>query len=758
MNDQPKAPTSSSTPQRTSTPQRVSTRPAAASKPPSVPPVRRQSVKPNSTSAAKPAAASGTPAFSTSGTGGGGTKPPTKNGKKQPEGPRWKRNTKRIALGALIAGCAVLILGFLGLAVRYTMLDVPTPNEFAQAQSSTIYYADGETVMGRLGVADRKIVDISTLPEYVPQAFIASEDRSFYTNPGIDVQGTARALFKTVVLGKKQGGSTITQQYVERYYVGTTTTSIKGKIDEALLAYKIDNEQDKDVVLGNYINTIYYGRGAYGVDAASRQYYGKPASELTVAETALLVGVLPAPSAFDPRVSPEDAERRWNYVMNAMLEEGYITQAEFNSAQFPETIEYKNTDTYGGTKGYLLSTALKEVEAQTGITQDEIESMGYTVVTTIDKKAQSATVKAVNKIPDDHAPNLEVGAVTLNPKTGAILSMYGGSDYLKRQRNAVTQDIAQAGSTFKPFALIAALEADISLQTKYSGKNLMTVPGFEKKVRNFNNDSFGKISLVDATAYSVNSVYAQLGQQVGPEAVKEVAIRAGLPEDTMGLEDNAANVLGTASPHVLDMAAAYATIANGGVHNDPYIVEQVLDSDGNVVYQHEVESNPVFTSDVMADATYAMTQVVQKGSGSYVKELGRPVAGKTGTSNDNKSAWFVGFTPQVVGAVALYQVGEDGSAEDITTFGGFQQITGGTVPSRVFTWMMAPILKDLPVEKFPKRANIGYVPVTTPTPSVTPSSKPQPTETTEPEPEPTDTSEPLPTETPLPDPTLTPAP
>jgi len=731
---------SAGTPKQGSQPVRRSTRPTPANRP--------ASVRPGS--GTKPAAASGTPAFS------GGGKPPTggKKKTKQPEGPRWKRILKRTALGMLIAGCAAMVLGFLGLAIRYNMLDIPEPDDFAQAQASTIYYADGETAIGTLGVANRKIVDIETLPEYVPQAFVASEDRSFYTNPGIDVGGTARALFKTVVLGKKQGGSTITQQYVERYYVGKTTTSIKGKIDEALLAYKIDNEQEKNEVLGNYINTIYYGRGAYGIEAASQQYYKKSAKDLTVSEAALLVGILPAPSAWDPAKDPGQAEYRWNYVMNAMESEGYITSSERALATFPETVEYQNEDKYGGPKGYLLTSALKEVEKSTGITQEEIESRGYTIITTFDRKAQRATEKAVAKMPDDHDPNLQVGAVTLDVKTGAILSMYGGTDYLERQRNAVTQDIAQAGSTFKPFALIAALEDGISLKTKFSGRNLMTVPGFEKKVRNFGNDSFGQIDLATATAYSVNTVYAQLGQKVGPENVKDVAIRAGLPEDTAGLKDNAANVLGTASPHVIDMARAYATIANNGVRTEPYMIAQVLDAQGEVVYEHEVESEAVFAADVMADTTYAMEQVVKKGSGRFVQELERPVAGKTGTSNDNKSAWFVGFTPQVVGAVALYQVGEDGSAENITTFGGFDQITGSTVPARIFTWMMGPILKNLPIEEFPPRANIGVVATPTPTASPSPSATPTPTKTTAPPPDPEPSVTPEPSTTP--EPTVTP--
>lgn len=725
---------------RPSTPKRVSTKP----------PVR--------TTASTPVRRSVAPTPAPSGSFTAPPKPPTKNGSKSNGGngdqPRWKRVTKRTAIGVLIGGTAVLVLGFLALAISYARIQVPDADDFAQAQSSTIYYADGETVMGRLGVADRKLVNIEDLPEYVPNALVASEDRSFYTNPGVDIKGTARALFKTVVLGQQQGGSTITQQYVERYYVGETTTDIPGKVKEALLALKIDNQQEKSEVLQNYMNTIYYGRGAYGIEAAARQYFGTSAANLTYSQAALLAGIVPAPSAWDPRLDPDKAEERWNYVLDGMVLGGYITEAERTAAVFPETIEYQNADVYGGPTGYILRTALNEVESSTGITQEEIESQGYSVVTTIDQEAQAATEAAVAEMPDDHADNLRVGAVTMDAPTGAILSMYGGADYLEIQRNAVTQDIAQAGSTFKPFALIASLEAGNSLKSTYKGNNRMRINGFDEPVRNFNGRSFGTIDLVKATANSVNTVYAQLGQDVGPAAVRDVAIRAGLPEDTLGLEDNAANVLGTASPHVLDMAKAYATLANQGKRVDPYIVAKVIDAEGNVIYEHETEQETVFAADVMADTTYAMQQVVRDGSGSYARELGRPIAGKTGTSNDNRSAWFVGFTPQVVGAVALYQVGEDGSAEEITTFGDFEQITGGTIPVRIFTWMMGPILEKYEVVDFPSRANVGTSNVP---PKTTPSPTPTPSETVdEPEPEPSVTPSEEPTIVPTPDPTLVP--
>ena len=208
----------------------------------------------------------------------------------------------------MITGLAVFLVGFIGLFIRYQMLNVPPPSAFALQQASTIYYADGTTVMGRLGQADRQVVPFDSLPSYVPMAFVAAEDRSFYQNPGIDIGGTTRALIKTVVFGKKQGGSSITQQYVERYYVGKTTTDIKGKIDEALLALKIDKQQGKDEVLGNYMNTVYFGRGAYGIEAASRNYFGKSSKDLTVSESALLAGLLPAPSRWDPRPQPRPGD------------------------------------------------------------------------------------------------------------------------------------------------------------------------------------------------------------------------------------------------------------------------------------------------------------------------------------------------------------------------------------------------------------------------------------------------------------------
>lgn len=747
---------SGAAPRSSSAPQRRSTRPTtgtAAQKPTSG--WAKTGVAATGASSTGKAAAAGGAGGAGGGKGGG--KRPTR----QPEGPRWKRIVKRVGTGALIAGLVAVAAGSITLMVVYSRLEVPAASDVALAQASTVYWADGETEMGRIGEVDRNIIDCSVLPDYVPHAVVAAEDRSFYTNPGIDFLGTARALFNTVVLGNKQGGSTITQQYVERYYVGETTTDIPGKIREALLALKVDSEQTKDEVLCNYMNTIYFGRGAYGIDAAAQAYFGKPAADLTISEAAMLAGIIPAPSAWDPRLSPERAEQRWNYVLDGMVEGEFITQDERDSQTFPETVDYVAADTFAGPTGYLLRTAINEAMRVLEVDQEQIELGGYRIVTTVRQDHQQAVEAAVADMPDDHADNLRIAASTVDAATGAITAMYGGADYLTVQRNAVTQDIAQAGSTFKPFAMIAALSTGYSLNTTYTANNLMTVEGFDNQVRNFGGVNYGRITMVEATKRSVNTYYAQLGVDVGNDLVRDVAIQAGLPEDTVGLDSNPANVLGTASPTQLQMVHAYTTIADTGLEKDPYMVQTIVDTDGETVYEHEVDAQRVFDEDVIADATYAMQQVVNGGTARKAEALGRPLAGKTGTSNDNRSAWFIGFSPQIVGAVSLYQVGEDGSVEEITAFGGYDQITGGSVPADVWVEMMGPILDGYDVVDFPPRANVGedrgVISTPTPTPSSTPS--PTPTETSEPivTPSPTETAEPTPTQEPsaTPEPTAT---
>jgi membrane peptidoglycan carboxypeptidase len=629
--------------------------------------------------------------------------------------PSW-----RLVLGTFLALGALGVGAFVAL---YMTVKIPKPGDFAEAQTTTVYYADGTTKMGTYGVQNRVIVPSDQISEEMKQAAVAGEDRTFYKNPGIDPVGMLRALYTDLRYGTRQGGSSITQQYAERYYFDQTVSSYSGKLKEAMLAVKLDRAQDKDEILSNYLNTIYFGRDSYGVQTAAQSYFGVDAKDLDTSQAALLAAVIPSPNNFDPRVSMTQAERRWNYVLDGMVVTGHLTQAERDAQQFPETIEYAKSDKLKGPQGYLLTMVQKELETEAGISEDQLNTVGYKVVTTIDPTLQNELVDTMSAMPEGADPNLHAGAVTLDPTDDAIVALYGGPDYLVRQRNAVTQDEAVAGSTFKPFTLAAYLENGGSLKSKYSGKNKFVVGDFTNGVTNFRGESLGQITVLQATADSVNVVYAQMNDEIGPDKTREAAIAAGLPESTRGLDSvSTSNVLGTASPHPIDMARAYATFATGGLRADPFIVRTATRLDGSPVYSGGVTPERAFPEDVMADVTYAMQQVTKKGgTAPQAGTIGYPVAGKTGTSSDNLSAWFVGFTPQLVTAVALYQLDDAGNPASITPFGGYREVTGGSVPADLWTTFMKQAMAGRDKVDFPPPAYVGTpnVPPTVQVPDVT---------------------------------------
>lgn len=642
--------------------------------------------------------------------------------------PSW-----RFVVGSILA----FVFLCLGLAVAaYALTDVPAPDDFAEEQASTVYYSDG-TELGTYQGPNRNLVDYEDLPEYIGQAVVSAEDKTFFENQGIDLRGMARALINNVTGGETQGASTLTQQYVERYYVGQTTTDYLGKAKEALLAIKIAQTETKEQILGRYLNTIYFGRNAYGIDAAAQVYFGKPAAELDLSQSAMLAGLIPSPNNWDPAVSPEKAEQRWNYVLDGMERDGYVTEADRDALTFPETIPYERSDRLAGPNGYLLEYVTQELTATGSITEEMLQRRGLRITTTIQRPVQDQAVASVEKLrsgglSDGATPAeaLKVGIVSVDPTTGAIVSMYGGPDFLADQINRATRGKAQAGSTFKPFTLIAALENGKALTDTYQGYSPQEFDGW--KVNNFGFQDFGTIDLVKATEQSVNTVYAQLNLEIGPEKTADVAERAGVTSPVNALPSN---VLGTDDVSPLDMASAYATIASQGTYHKPYMVAEATYPDGDVAYSGQTQPTQPFDAGVMADTTYAMTQVVQAGSGStYIKPIGRDIAGKTGTSSDNKSAWFVGFTPQISTAVALSQVGENGKdVAEITPWGGVTQVTGSTWPAALWADYMTPVLQldnySTPTP-FPPRANVNADRLPT-----APPTTEAPVETQAPEPE-----------------------
>ena len=694
---------------------------------------------------------------------------------------------KKWLLRALWAVLALFVLGVVAVGIAYARIQPPTPNELATAQASIVYYSDGKTEMARLSDAqgNRESVPLKRVPDHMQKAMLAAEDQNFYSNNGISPTGIARAIFVAIKGGQAtQGGSTITQQYVKNYFL-TADRTISRKAREILLAVKIDQQESKDQILENYLNTIYYGRGAYGIQTASKAYFNKDVSKLTPAESAFLAAVIRGPSLYDPALGPKqvaNAKERSGFILDAMVKEGWLTQQERAAATFPKFQKYKPR-TQSGPSGYLTQMVKNEVVNQYKIPQSELDRGGYRIVSTVDKAKEADMIAAVRQERPQDTPSVHVGMASILPGNGAIVALYGGEDYMKRQQNAATQDKMQAGSTFKIFTLIAALQSgDFSLNSRLSGASPQyfkqfadpgapTAGGRRGRVKNFGNEQFGNIDLRTATGHSVNTVYAQLNIAATPKKSSKAAKDAGVRSP---LESNIANVLGTDYVTVLDMATAYATIAAQGVRANPYIVKEIRFQDKSVpTIKAKVVKQQVFDKDLMSDVIDAMTYPVNGGTAAFVgQNLGRPAAGKTGTSESFRSAWFNGYVPQLQAAVGLYRSGKGGKELPMENLPNAGNITGGTYPTRIWTAYMKAALDGTKVVKFPTPAGINKnadpppPPPTTKAPSTqAPTPTPSPTKTTSQPPSsspPPTTPTPTPTKSrgrpprPKPSPTLTP--
>jgi membrane peptidoglycan carboxypeptidase len=665
----------------------------------------------------------------------------------------WRRffSWKRILLTLL----GLFLIGTAAIGVAYATTKVPQPNELANAQASIIYYSDGKTEMDRISEVNRESVPLTQIPLHVQRALLAAEDRTFYQNGGISPTGIGRAVVVALKGGPTQGGSTITQQYVKNYFL-TQDRTISRKLNEFFISIKIDQQESKNTILANYLNTIYYGRGAYGIETAAKAYFGVDASKLTVAQGALLASVIRGPAFYDPDLGASQkasATARVNYVLDGMVTEGWLSPAERAKATFPKTLPRAKT-AKAGMVGYITREVRNELTAKLHLSVTDIDRGGLRIVTTIDRTAQAAAVRAVNQyMPSEQdAPRLHVGLTAIKPGDGAIIAMYGGKDYSKVQLNDATQATMQGGSTFKVFGLLAALQKDISTKTTFDGHSpqyfeQFSGPGDPRgKVPNFGNEQFGRIDLRKATAHSVNTVFAQLNIKLADggtraTALRDAAILAGLPKNTSGLSTNMNNILGTASPHVIDMANAYATVAAQGQKATPYLISKVTSADGSIDYKVKKELSPAFDKKVTADVTEAMTHVVTEGTGTGARALGRPAAGKTGTTDKTLAVWFDGFTPQLSAAVGIYKGNANSrlNGTDPVTVNNGALISSGGIPVDIWTAFMKGALQGQRVLSFAPRAGLGdntlppppttVPPTTTAPPTTVPPTKAPPTKT-----------------------------
>ncbi|WP_051276458.1 transglycosylase domain-containing protein [Marmoricola sp. URHB0036] len=682
------------------------------------------------------------PRKATNGSGGGGS------GKKK--GGRYRR-LKQVLTWLTIVGLAGLLVLIGVFYFAYQNTEIPDANKAFEAQSTYVYYSGGHSKVGRFAEQNRESIPLADIPQSMQNAAIAAEDRTFYTNSGIDPKGILRAAFSNAKGNATQGASTITQQYVKILYLSQERT-LSRKVKEAFLSLKVQQEKSKSTILEGYLNTIYFGRGAYGVQAASNAYFGKPAKKLTVPESAMLAAVLNSPNYLSPDrgAAGRDALiERYDYVLRGMVSMGNLdaTEADKYYGKLPATAKAKADNQYGGQRGFMLTMVKKELQ-RLGFDENQIESGGLRVETTFTKKAMKAAQDAVAAQRPEGLNKLHVATASVNVKTGALMGFYAGQDYLDSQLNWAALG-GSPGSAFKPFALAAGLKAGFSLKDTFDGNSPYTFENGSKVVNEGEGGgtNYGSaISLLTATEESVNTAYSDLTESLpnGPEDILKTAVAMGIPRNTPGLEANNAIALGSATVSPITMANAYATIANGGVHHDMFMVKKVSRaSDGKVLYRAPRKTDRALPDDIDRDVSYALQQVVKAGTGANAQALDRPAAGKTGTATnddgDVSSSWFVGYTPQVSTAV-MYVRGKGNGALN----GYMPSYFGADYPTRTWTALMEGVLAGIDPEDFPPAAFVDgeapadghapYTPPPKPTNKPKPKNKPTPKNTPAPPP------------------------
>lgn len=627
-----------------------------------------------------------------------------------------------------IFGAFALISGAV-FAVVYLTTPTPEPKASATAQATTFSFADGSS-LATVGQVMRKNVPLQHVPLDLRHAVLAAEDDSFYSAPAIDPWRTLEAGFRDLAGGSIQGASTLTQQYVKIAYLNDER-SIGRKLQQAVLAVKLAQAQPADQIFQDYLNAVYFGRHAYGVDTAAEAYFGQPLWKLDTAQSALLAGVINAPSSLDPALNPQAAKTRWHYVVNRLVADGYLAQAEADRLQFPKTVppHASAAQAYNGSRGYLVQAVKQELRRH-GFSDREIETGGLKVTTTIDPRMQRAAVAAEEQVLRAGPPTDPLsGLVAEVPGDGAIRALYGGRDYGGKypasQVNTALDVRRQAGSSFKPYVLATALEHGIPLSQPFDGSSPKTMPGYPHPVLNFNNEQCTPCTLLDATAQSVNTVYVPLAAQVGPNQVAALAHGAGIPASvplhgTHGYAD-AGIALGIYGVHVVDQATAYGTFADGGVAVEPYLVSKVVRPGHGVVYQHKAVRHRAMPPSIAAGVTYALQDVIANGTGKGATLPGRPAAGKTGTAENAADAWFVGYTPQLVTAVWMGYPSPSHTLHDVE---GVATVTGGTLPATLWQHFMTAALAGVPAAPFPA---YSVAPAPAPAaPAAQPPPQPQP--------------------------------
>lgn len=557
------------------------------------------------------------------------------------------------------------------------------------AVSSQVFDSHGRLITTLHSDQNRLPIDINKVPQNLQNAFIAAEDNRFYEHIGIDPIGIFRAIFANLTnRGIAQGGSTITQQLAKNAFLSQEQT-LKRKIQEAMLALEIEHKYSKKEILEMYMNQIYFGQGAYGIQTAAKTYFNKDVNELTLTQCAMLAGLPKSPNYYSPFNNLNEAKKRKNVVLDQMVKYGYVSAAEAEDAKnqdlgLSKSHQSKEADEYAS----FIDYASQQVAKKYG--DDALYKEGLKIYTTMDVDKQHAAVRAMRNLPNNYTDENgltqpQAAIVSIDPKTGHILAMVGGRG--QDSFNRASMAVRQPGSAFKPFVYLTALQHDMTPDTTMDDQPV-TYGSWSPK--NTGGSYSGTMALSDALAHSVNTIAVQLADKVGTKNIIANAKKMGITT-LDAKDDNLAMALGGLTKGVtpLEMASAYGTFANKGVHVKPTAIVKILDRNGNVLEDASTLEKEETKTRVMSEReAYEMTTmlegVIDHGTGTAAA-IGRPAAGKTGTTDDNKDAWFVGYTPDIVTAV---WIGDDTGSHSLG------EIYGGTIPAEIWKDYMSSATSD----------------------------------------------------------------
>lgn len=594
-----------------------------------------------------------------------------------------------ISLGALTGGTA--LTGWQSLkAARATLPDTDSVLTFARAGSITIKASDGQ-ILQQMGPATREKLAFDEIPPQLVQAFVASEDKNFYEHDGVDYKAIARAVRSNVSSGRVvQGGSTITQQLSRVVFLDQSPT-IERKVREALISHKIEENIDKETILEKYLNLVYLGSGAYGVADAAWIYFGKSVDELNLSEMATIAGLPPAPSLYSPIENLEAAEERRNETLKRMVEAGYITESERQDViDAPLEVNPSLPKNFFSLSPYFTSYIMKELPKY--VSQEDFEQGALTIETTLDLDWQSKAEETITEALETYGKwqNFGQAAITtIDPKTGAIKTMVGGTDFADSQYNRVTQAPRQPGSTFKPFVYAAAIASGMSPYKGYVDAKLV-VDGYEPK--NYGKGYSGNVSMRDALTRSINIVAVKTLIDVGFDPVIDLANKMGIKSELLPVYSLA---LGSLEVTLLELTNAYGTFANDGIFTEAHGITRVVSREDEVLYEFNDEPQQALDPDSSSIMTWMLRAVVQSGTGRNAWLNNRPVAGKTGTSEEYRDLWFVGYIPQLVTGVWL------GNDDNKPTWGQ------SSTAAQIWRNFMVQVVDEYEVEEFPDLPNFG---------------------------------------------------